>query len=86
VPKIRRVSGFELHEFTRGRVHKTKSNGMQPLAFQIELGCEYRVGPVHQIAHAGMPNGCHMNADLMGTAGLQLDLEQSCRDECPSVE
>ena len=35
--KIRWVRGLKLHQFARTRVRKTKSNGVQPLAFQTEL-------------------------------------------------
>ena len=40
-----------------------------------------RVGPIHRIANARMPNRCHVNPDLMCPAGFQLDFEQGGRDK-----
>jgi hypothetical protein len=62
-------------------VRKTKSNGVQPLAFQTELVGKHGIGPIHQIADAGMSNRRHVNPDLMRTAGFELDLQQSRGDE-----
>src|SRR4029453_12256246 len=81
VLKIRWIRRFELHRLARRRVHETKADGVQPLPFQAELGSQNWVGPIHRIADAGMSNRCHVYPDLMGSAGFQLDLEQSCCDK-----
>ena len=54
---------------------------MQPLAGQAQLGAETWVSAVSQVAAAGVPHRRKVHANLMGSAGLQVNLHEGGRTE-----
>ena len=54
---------------------------MKPLAFEAEPLGQGRVGTVGQVTDTGMAQGCEVHPDLVGAAGLEMDLHQRGRPE-----
>ena len=67
-------------------MHETEADRVQPLPFQTKLGCKNWVGPIHRIADARMPNRCHVDADLMGSAGFNLISSKVAATKASRVE
>ena len=68
VGKIFGQIAFHQPELPVSRVQKGKFPCMQTLPLQVKFGFGWAID---LISHNGVPKACHMNADLMGTAGLQ---------------
>ena len=67
--KIIRQRRFEFHIFSGCRMDETKHLGVKhlPLGFKRLFG-----RAVNQIANQRMTDGCHVYANLMGTASFQF--------------
>ena len=73
---------FDFNILMGARVFKSDDAGVQTLSLQqlpIQLGkCHgpgRGPGPIHRIAEQGMLDVRHVDADLVGAAGLQLALQ-----------
>src|SRR5699024_4550763 len=73
------VVAFEFDPLLRVGMAEAELDRMQPLPFETELLGQHGIGPIGQIAHARMFGGGEVDAELMGAAGLEVDL-----DECGS--
>ena len=71
------VGAGELHPAPVAGVLEAEPDGVQPLPGQTQPLGERGVGAVGQVADAGVAVGGHVHADLVGAAGLQLDVEQA---------
>ena len=49
---------------------------VEPLAGQPQPLGQRRVAAVQRITHTRMPMGRHVHPDLMGSTGLEMDLQQ----------
>ena len=58
-------------------MRERETRRMQPLPGQAELCGQRRVCAIGKVADARMPQRRHVHPDLMGAAGLKLDLEQA---------
>src|SRR4051794_29545845 len=59
------------------RMLEAQAYGVQPLPCQPDARSERGVGAVGQVADAGMLEGGHVHADLVGAAGLEVHLEEA---------
>src|SRR5689334_533721 len=66
----------------RLRVLEAEAYGVQPLALETEPLRQRRVGAVGEVADARVLEGGHVHPDLVGAAGLELDLEQAGEAMC----
>src|SRR3569833_3808903 len=76
-----REGALGLHPPPVGRVLEAEPYGVQPLPYQAEPRRQRRIGAVREVTRARVVDGRHVHPDLVGTAGLQLDVEQADRAE-----
>ena len=73
VGEVIRIGAGHTHRHARAGVGKSEANGVQPLAGEPQALRLGRVGAIERIAHARVPDGGHVHADLVGAAGLGAD-------------
>src|SRR5690606_27234424 len=70
------VAGGELDALTGGWMHEPQPYRVEPLARETEPLGEGRVRTVHRVAHARVPLRRQVHADLVGSARLDVHLDE----------
>ena len=76
--QVDRIGAGHAHRHARSRVSEAETNGVQPLSGESQALRLSGVCAIERIAHAGVTDGGHMHADLMGTSRLQVYLRELC--------
>ena len=76
--QVSRIGAGHAHRHARSRVSEAETNGVQPLAGESQALRLSGVCAIERIAHAGVTDGGHMHADLVGTSRLQVYLRELC--------
>src|SRR5450759_931556 len=77
MPQVVGIVAGERHLLATRRMLERQLGRVQPLPFEPQLRREDRVGTVQRVADARMVQGGHVDADLMRTSRLEVDLEQT---------
>ena len=77
IGKLGRKFGLKMQCFTADRVTEDELPGMKKLPIKaVAVGAS-----VDSVADKGVPDGLHVDPDLVGATGLELHLEQTVAPE-----
>jgi hypothetical protein len=77
VLKIARIGAGDLDSPAVSWVGESQRAGVQPLALQAETFGQHRVRAVGRVADTGVMQRGEVHPDLMGAAGLEVDVKQA---------
>src|SRR3954469_10006419 len=77
VREVLRIRGLVLDVLPRVGVLEAEAYGVQPLPLEADPPGERGVRAVGQVAHARVLERGHVDPDLVGAPGLEVDLEQA---------
>src|SRR5262245_17430980 len=76
VREIRRVAAGDFDPVAADRMVESEPHSVQPLPGQVEPVREGRVSAIGEIPHTWVPKRSQVDANLMGTSGLQGDVQE----------